>query len=634
MSPLLPGEVARPDDSPPVAADDAYAMTGRQQLGANVSANDTDADGDAISVAMVSGPSHGTLGFGTDGRFTYTPDRGFDGVDTFSYVASDAQVDSNVATVNIAVTRVDPINDPPNADADEYRIDEGETLSVAGPGVLANDSDVNGDGLSAVLKSAPTSGLLLLGTDGSFDYTPNTGFHGTDSFTYVANDGQADSNPATVTITVDAVNHAPAAAEDSYSTPEDQPLSVSAGGVLGNDADADGDALTAVLAQGPDNGTLTLNPDGFFQYTPNAGFHGTDSFTYAANDGQADSNPATVTITVEAAEEPPAPELAVHLEVSSSSFGPETGPTWGGSTFWVSAYVKDLRAVPQGVVGGALDLEFDATRLTPTGKVAYGPQFTEYHQGTADSQAGVIDEAGALASEGGVGVDSAAPFVAWEFRRGGPGAPEDPNSQVVFAADPGEGTATIVPANFAVVGAGTPVDWSNVTFDEAQLSLRLGDFNGDGAVNHYDLALWIPHADSSPKSGNFDPKFDLSGDSRVDAVDLAILTRRLFRPVSDDLQPPAQGDSGQPGAGTPDNGPPAHAQTPRDLFGHHHKWWRDDMSSAARIRRIGSIPCHSAGDDLNWVSSIGRRHEHDGHAWRQIVAIDWAFQGDDFWMGG
>jgi hypothetical protein len=142
---------------------------------------------------------------------------------------------------------------------------------------------------------------LALNADGSFIYTPNANFNGSDSFTYHANDGLADSNIATVTITVNAVNDAPVANNDAYTTDEDTVLTVLAPGVLGNDTDADGDPLTAALVSSTSNGTLALNADGSFDYTPNAGFNGSDSFTYHANDGTVDSNIATVNITVNAA---------------------------------------------------------------------------------------------------------------------------------------------------------------------------------------------------------------------------------------------------------------------------------------------------------------------------------------------
>jgi VCBS repeat-containing protein len=164
---------------------------------------------------------------------------------------------------------------------------------------LDNDSDDDDDVLTAVPVSNPRHGSLNLNTDGSFTYTPQPNFTGSDSFTYKANDGTADSNIATVTITVDPIpNQAPVATNDSYSTDPDIILTVPAPGLLDNDADADNDSLTAVLVSWPSNGTLNLNPDGSFTYTPHAGFTGSDSFTYKANDGNDDSNVATVHITV------------------------------------------------------------------------------------------------------------------------------------------------------------------------------------------------------------------------------------------------------------------------------------------------------------------------------------------------
>ena len=98
-----------------------------------------------------------------------------------------------------------------------------------------------------------------------------------------------------MTITVSAVNDAPTAADDAYSTAEDTALTVAAPGVLGNDSDPDGDPLSAVLGSGPSHGTLTLNANGSFTYTPAANFNGSDSFTYRASDGTLTSNLATVT---------------------------------------------------------------------------------------------------------------------------------------------------------------------------------------------------------------------------------------------------------------------------------------------------------------------------------------------------
>src|SRR5437773_851153 len=114
---------------------------------------------------------------------------------------------------------------------------------------------------------------------------PELNFNGIDSFTYKASDGQALSGVATVTLTVTPVNDAPVAAnDDAYTTPEDTQLTVSAPGVLANDSDVDGDALSAVLVSNPSHGTLTLNGDGSLVYMPALNFNGTDSFTYKASD--------------------------------------------------------------------------------------------------------------------------------------------------------------------------------------------------------------------------------------------------------------------------------------------------------------------------------------------------------------
>jgi large repetitive protein len=189
-------------------------------------------------------------------------------------------------------------NRAPVANNDSYTTAEDAVLTVGAPGVLGNDTDVDGDTLSAVLVTGPPRGVLTLNANGSFTYRPNTNFFGIDTFTYRAHDTKTNSDIATVTITVTPVNDPPVANNDSFSVTSDTVLTVSAPGVLGNDTDVENDPLTSVLVNGPASGTLTLNANGSFTYTPNTNFHGTDSFTYRAHDGQTSSAPATVTITV------------------------------------------------------------------------------------------------------------------------------------------------------------------------------------------------------------------------------------------------------------------------------------------------------------------------------------------------
>ncbi|MCS7240994.1 MAG: cadherin-like domain-containing protein, partial [Candidatus Bipolaricaulota bacterium] len=174
-------------------------------------------------------------------------------------------------------------NSHPTAQNDGYTTYKNTPLTVSAPGVLANDSDPDWDALTAELVSGPTQGTLTLNPNGSFTYTPPANWTGTTTFTYRAKDTSgAYSNTATVTITVQ--NRAPTAQNESYTTYKNTPLNVGGPGVLANDSDPDGDALTAELVSGPAQGTLTLNPNGSFTYTPPANWTGTTTFTYRAKD--------------------------------------------------------------------------------------------------------------------------------------------------------------------------------------------------------------------------------------------------------------------------------------------------------------------------------------------------------------
>jgi len=215
--------------------------------------------------------------------------------------------------------------------------------------------------------------------------------------------------------------------------------------------------------------------------------------------------------------------MGLRLTVSGTAFGPDAGGIWGGATFWVNAYVEDLRHLPEGVVGGAFDLLFDSIPVSPTGNVVYGDDFTDDLQGTPDDSAGRIDEAGATTAAGNIGAGTWAPFVAWEFRRDGAGAPNDSNSQVTFSAGAGE-------ANFCLTDIGVPLPWATVDLGSCDVSLYLGDFTGDAAVNQSDLAEWIPRAFVPPGQTGYDPEFDLNGDTFVNQYDLALWIPRLFQP--------------------------------------------------------------------------------------------------------
>ncbi|MFT4547909.1 MAG: VCBS repeat-containing protein, partial [Verrucomicrobiales bacterium] len=294
--------VVRGPNAIPVAVPDAYAAIEDEPLivmiGSGLLVNDTDDENDPLTATVVNEPQNGTLSIAPDGGFTYAPDPNFHGVDTFSYTAFDTFDSSLPALVTITVA---PRNDPPVADDDFYIVDPGQPITG---NVLANDSDVDMDSITAQLESGPASGSLDLDPDGWFEFTPTAAFTGTVTFSYRAADASATSPPTTVTI---YLNAAPVAVADSYSIQEDSALDLNASlGILGNDTDAEDDPLTPMIDIDVSNGTLSLNPDGSLTYLPQPNFFGADSFTYHLSDGLRDSPPATVTIEVQAVNDPPA----------------------------------------------------------------------------------------------------------------------------------------------------------------------------------------------------------------------------------------------------------------------------------------------------------------------------------------
>lgn len=198
-------------NQPPVGVADSYqaSLNTALNIGAvdGVLANDFDNDGDSITATIVATPSHGTVTLNPNGSFTYIPENGFTGVDTFTYRGNDGRFDSGVVSVTITISDPTTSNTVPAVTNDSYQTNENETLSVsAAGGVLTNDVDADGDTLTATVDSQPSNGSVTLNPDGSFSYVPDSDFFGNDSFTYVAGDGIATSAVATVSITVRPVD--------------------------------------------------------------------------------------------------------------------------------------------------------------------------------------------------------------------------------------------------------------------------------------------------------------------------------------------------------------------------------------------------------------------------------------------
>ncbi|MCR3922390.1 MAG: Ig-like domain-containing protein [Firmicutes bacterium] len=183
-------------------------------------------------------------------------------------------------------------NNAPIANSDEFTVAEGSTHN----GVVSAE-DPDDDPITFMLATGPSRGTLVFNANGSFSYTahrqPTLGFIGVDSFSFVANDGKVNSEPATVTINITPTNDPPQGTPNAFTVNAGETHS---GAV--NAADSDGDALTYSLVSAPSKGTVILNADGAFSYTAHLDSEGNDSFTFTANDGLADSNPTMVDITI------------------------------------------------------------------------------------------------------------------------------------------------------------------------------------------------------------------------------------------------------------------------------------------------------------------------------------------------
>lgn len=274
----------------PFAADDSFTTDEGVVLNGDVSTNDTGGDPPNTWTLVTSVPGgEGSLTFNSDGTFQYDPGA-FIGVTSFTYKIVDniAPTDSNTATVTITV------NDLPVPVDDSFITQPSTVLN----GDVSGNDDL-GNGLGSInLESGPTNGDLVLNTDGTFTFDPLTMVDGQSAtFTYSITDTTPDTSVYHATVTINVLaNQAPVAGNDSYTV--DQDSANNAFYVLRNDSDPDGDPITLDACNSDAaNGTVVLNGD-TCEYTPNAGWFGTDTFTYDISDDQGGTDTATVTVTV------------------------------------------------------------------------------------------------------------------------------------------------------------------------------------------------------------------------------------------------------------------------------------------------------------------------------------------------
>ena len=262
-------------------------------LASTLLSNDTDAEGDSLSISGVSNGVNGTVALNGDGDVVFTPTGDFNGTATFDYTVTDGIGGSSTVTVSVAVSAA---ADAPGAVGDTVRADQSTMVSVAVSDLLSNDVDVDGDTLTLTGVSNAVNGTVVVnGTN--VEFTPTDGFLGTASFDYTVDDGTGLTSTATVTVNVTPPNAAPVAVADTASGTRGQTVSVAVSDLLSNDTDANGDTLTLTGVTNAVNGTVVLNGT-TVEFTPDAGFTGSATFDYTVQDPSGDTSSATVTIDV------------------------------------------------------------------------------------------------------------------------------------------------------------------------------------------------------------------------------------------------------------------------------------------------------------------------------------------------
>jgi hypothetical protein len=300
-----------PPNDPPVATADDVTINEDTPTDVAVLANDSDPNGDSLTVTAVTDPPHGTTSVNANGTVHYVPDPNAFGDDFFDYTISDGHNGTDTTSVKMRVTAV---NDPPVANADTTSTSEDTAVDV---NILANDTDVDGDALTVTGVSGAVKGAATLNANGTVHFVPTANANGTGSFQYTISDGHGGTAGSSAQVTIGAVNDPPVAVNDSATTGQGVPVTIS---VLANDTDIDSANLTVSGVSDPPHGTAVANANGTITYTPDAGYSGPDAFGYTATDGSAISNLATVSITVSAAP-PPNPFHIGDLDGATSTSG-------------------------------------------------------------------------------------------------------------------------------------------------------------------------------------------------------------------------------------------------------------------------------------------------------------------------
>ncbi|WP_322978515.1 retention module-containing protein [Pseudomonas sp. C11] len=277
----------KPINDAPVTADQSKETDEDQSVSGKIVASDV--DGDTLTYVIQAGVDHGSLLLNTtNGEYTYTPNKDFNGTDTFTIRVYDPKLGYADSVVNI---KVNPINDAPVSGPSN--ISTNEDTPVDG---RVNARDVDGDTLSYSIANGngPQHGSVVMGPNGTYTYQPAKDFNGSDSFTVTIDDGKGGTTTSVVNVTVNALNDAPEAPNSQASVDEDGTLTSR---IVATDAE--GDSLTYAIKTGTAHGSLVLDQStGQYTYKPNGDYNGSDSFVVTIRDGKGGVTDTQVNITV------------------------------------------------------------------------------------------------------------------------------------------------------------------------------------------------------------------------------------------------------------------------------------------------------------------------------------------------
>ncbi|WP_135077258.1 cadherin-like domain-containing protein [Terasakiella sp. SH-1] len=307
----------------PDTTNDTGSTTEDNAVTLNLLANDSDIDGDSLTITQIDGQNisvggsvnvdNGSVTLNANGTVTFTPDANYNGSETFQYTVSDG----TATTTADATVTVSAVNDGPTAVNDTGTTTEDNAVTL---NLLTNDSDIDGDSLTITQIDGQNisiggsvnvdNGSVTLNANGTVTFTPDANYNGSETFQYTVSDGTATTT-ADATVTVSAVNDGPTAVNDTGTTTEDNAVTLN---LLTNDSDIDGDSLTITQIDGQnisvggsvnvDNGSVTLNANGTVTFTPDANYNGSETFQYTVSDGTATTT-ADATVTVSAVNDGP-----------------------------------------------------------------------------------------------------------------------------------------------------------------------------------------------------------------------------------------------------------------------------------------------------------------------------------------